>query len=373
MAFKFQNPADLNSPSLHEALIAASTGAISGGAAFAFVTRGGVRLYLQDEAFTAFIQNGTFELVVGIDEITNPQSLEALAEVTAVAPNLTVNAFAHNHRDSIFHPKFCWYKKAVGGTLVVGSGNLTVRGLRNNWEAFSVIELNEQEIQDVIDIWNSWKLNCTLFFKPITDNEVATRVQQNRFRRRAASVVNLDEEAAVVNEDVEGNIDEDPEDTTPWEIQDTQTVLIAEIPAGGNRWNQANFNQEFFESFFGGTRWDNSYRILLREVNDDGDALEVENRQAVSVASHNWRFELGAAAGLEYPDTGTGRPTGVFIRVGIRMFLYILVMPDSPYYPEVNELLTGRWNGRADRMRRILVDVTTLREGCPTLPFWQID
>jgi hypothetical protein len=373
MAFKFQNPADLNSPSLHEALLAASTGAISGGAAFAFVTRGGIRLYLQDESFGSFIQNGTFELIVGIDEITNPQSLEALGEVTAAAPNLKVQAFSHNHRDSIFHPKFCWYKKVIGGTLVIGSGNLTVRGLRNNWEGFSVIELSEVEIQEVISTWNAWKLNCGPFFKSITDEEVATRVLQNRYRRRAASVVNVDDEVGIIHEDVEGNVDEDPEDTTPWDIQDTQTVLIAEIPAGGNRWNQANFNQEFFESFFGGTRWDNSYRILLREVDGNGDPLPVENRQAVSVASHNWRFELGAAAGLDYPNPEDGRPTGIFIRVGIRMFLYVLVMPDSPLYAEVNTLLNTHWTGRADRMRRILVDVNMLREACPSLPFWQMD
>jgi hypothetical protein len=371
MAFKFQNPADVSSPSLHEALIAASVDAVSGGAAFAFVTRGGIELYLRDDSFTAFIQRGAFELVVGIDEITNPQSLEALAEVTASAPNLTVHAFSHNHRDSIFHPKFCWYKKAVGGTLVVGSGNLTVRGLRNNWEGFSVVDLNEAEVQEVIATWNAWKTNCGPFFKTIDDAEVSIRVLQNRYRRRAASVVNVDDEVGIVNEDVEGRVDEDPEDTSPWLIQNSHTVLIAEIPRGGDRWNQGNFNQEFFESFFGGTRWDNSYRILLREVDGVGGLLPVENRQAVSVASHNWRFELGAAAGLDYPENG--RPTGVFIRVGVRMFLYVLVMPDSSHYRDVNELLTSRWTGRTDRMRRVLVNVEELRDTCPSLPFWQTD
>lgn len=364
MIFKFQDPTNNSSPTLHEALNAACNNAQSGGGAFAFVTRGGVRLYMKDTPFGGFIQNGTFELVVGIDEVTNPHTLEILGQLLVSFPNLSVSAFAHNHQDSIFHPKFCWFKKNNGGTLIVGSGNLTVRGLRNNWEAFTVMELTNPQINEVIKIWNEWKQNCEPFFKPISDNDVILRVQQNAFRRRPIVAP-----AALEEPVAEEGQEEDSEDTTPWRISEGQSVLVAEIPRAKNRWNQGNFDQDSFENFFGSTRWNNNYRILLR-VAADGNLEDVENRQAVSVKSHNWRFELGAAAGLNYP--GNGRPTGVFIRVGIRMFVYALVMPGSPQYAEVDAFLTAQWHGRADRMRRVITSVANLRISCPTLSFWTL-
>jgi hypothetical protein len=374
MPLRFQDPTNINSPSLHEALLAACDGAISGAGTFAFVTMGGIRLYFQDPAFSSFIQGGTFELVIGIDEITNTRSLDTLSEIIQTSPNLSVSAFAHNHRDSLYHPKFVWFRKQTGGVLVIGSGNLTVKGLRNNWEGFSVINLNNRQLTEVVDAWNSWKHNCQPFFLPITHNDVTTRVQRNAFRRRPSVQIGDGSEVVVPAEqdtDEAPVIVEESEDMTPWQVSDTQPVLVAEIPAGGNRWNQANFNQEFFESFFGGTVWDNSYRILLRVVETGGGLQEIENRQAVSVQSHNWRFELGAAAGLAYP--AQGRPIGVFIRVGIRMFLYILVMPGSEFYNEVDQYLVANWHGRTDRMRRVATTVAVLRGACPSLPFWSID
>jgi HKD family nuclease len=365
MILNIQDPTNQDSLSLHEALISACTGAQLGGGVFAFVTVGGVRLYLEDNTFLNFVSNGRFDLVVGIDEITNTQTLEFLGRLSVASPNLNVQAFSHDSRESIFHPKFCWFRKAEGGTLIVGSGNLTVRGLRKNWEAFIIHNLTEEELIDVERIWNEWRDNCNDLLRPIDDVGVIARAEQNIIRRRRI----IQAEREILPVEIEEILEfEEPEDSSPWIVEDTQAVLIAEIPAGGNRWNQANFNQISFENFFGGIRWDNSYRILLRSVNNDGSLEEIENRQAVSVKSHNWRIELASAAGLDYPILG--RPTGVFIRVGVRMFLYKLIMPDSDFYDQINAYLTEEWNGPANRMRRIQTDVITLRNNCPTLPFW---
>lgn len=48
MPFQIQDPTDSHSITLHESLISACNGANSGGGAFAFVTAGGINLYLED-------------------------------------------------------------------------------------------------------------------------------------------------------------------------------------------------------------------------------------------------------------------------------------------------------------------------------------
>jgi HKD family nuclease len=379
MLLNIQDPTRPTSASLQETLIAASTHAIKGGGAFAFVTPGGIQLFLEDTSFTQFLLNGTFDLIVGTDEITNLRSIEKLNELNNSYANFSVSAFLHNLRGSTFHPKFSWFKKDDGrGVLIVGSGNLTIKGLRENWEAFSINQLTEQQIDEVEQFWNDWKTACAPYLKQVNSEEVRTRVEQNVIRRAPRRPVEMPETETgeePVEEDenpAEPILEEEhPEDLIPWQINTENRVLVAEIPRGGSRWNQANFNQESFEDYFGGTRWDNSYRILLREVIDDGTLQPIENRQAVSVQSHNWRFELGAANGLEYPDEG--RPIGIFIRVGVRMFLYTLIMPGSANYDDVNNFLNSTpWHGGAARLKRIQFSLQELRNHCPNLPFWSL-
>lgn len=369
MILNIQNPAQQDSISLQETIIAATENAIRGGGVFAFVTLGGINLSIEDNAFRDFLTNGTFELIIGIDEITNLRSVEKLNELNTEIPNINVRAFLHAFRGSTFHPKFCWFKKNNGGVLVIGSGNLTIKGLRDNWEAFSVVELTEDGINEVESYWNDWITSSIEFLKPLENTDVRARAEQNILIRRRRPVTT---EEVVVEAQTEEEIEEEhPEDINPWQLNDNNIVLIAEIPRGGDRWNQANFNQESFENFFGGTRWNNNYRILLREVTNTGDLNPTENRQAVSVQSHNWRFELGAAAGLDYPIDG--RPIGVFVRTGIRMFLYTLIMPGSPNYNEVDHYLNTIWDGRNGRMRRVEISLPDLEENCPNLPFWDLD
>ena len=88
----------------------------------------------------------------------------------------------------------------------------------------------------------------------------------------------------------------------------------------------------------------------------------------MSVVSQNYRFELEAAAGLDYPIDG--RPIGVFIKVTTRMFLYVLCMPGQRYHTESERFLVGNWTGRADRMMRIRTTVGALEPACPSLPSW---
>ncbi len=96
------------------------------------------------------------------------------------------------------------------------------------------------------------------------------------------------------------------------------------------------------------------------------------NRPPVAVKSQNYRFELAAASGREYPDAG--RPIAVFVRMVGRTFFYRLLMPEDADYELVDAILT-RWAGpeqRADRMRRERRTVGELRREWPNAPFWNL-
>jgi len=367
MPLLIQDPVLTDYPSLHETLISLLEGATSGGGAFAFVTKGGADLYLKDKAFTEFIKDGSFDLLVGIDEVTNDSTLETLNSIKADNNNLSVRAFLHDKNTSLFHPKFCWVRTNNGGKLLIGSGNLTVRGLRNNWEAFTLLELDSEQINSIEHTWNNWRLGSESYIRDIDDPDVVQKAAENVFRYRRDPGVEQERETSEQDSDIDV---EHPEDTQPWVFGDENEVLLAEIPRASTRWNQANFNQHSFENFFGSTVWDNSYRILLRHIGDDGTFQEIENRQAVSVASSNWRFELGAASGLNYPNNG--RPIGVFIKCdGIRTFLYKLALPNYDFYAEINSFLDSIWAGSSNRMRRVITTVDELKGNCPNLPFFE--
>ena len=116
-------------------------------------------------------------------------------------------------------------------------------------------------------------------------------------------------------------------------------VLLAEIPKGSTRWNQANFDLDNFKKFFqlqpGTLR-----RVVLLPVSPDGTVGDPEVRPSVDVKSQNYRIELGLASGLDYPENG--RPIGLFLRIGPRRFRYRLLMPDDAAYGDVQDFLAAR-------------------------------
>lgn len=105
---------------------------------------------------------------------------------------------------------------------------------------------------------------------------------------------------------------------------------------------------------FGGIRGDNSKRLVLRAIYDSGDYGGLEDRPCVTVASDNFRVELEAASGLDYP--AEGRPIGVFVRISVRMFAYYLSMPGAPSYEILQDWLDQ--NAAAGRnVRRVVSSV----------------
>ena len=381
MALRIQDPTDPQSEYVIDALLDACKGAQAGGGAFAFMSSGGVRLFLKDSLFSVFIDQGSFELVVGVDAITNTAAVNELVAVQQEHPTLGARVLIPSHPRSIFHPKFAWFDHGNGGLLLAGSGNLTAGGLRWNIEAFSVEELDAAKMAAVRTRWDSFLQRTSGCQRAPSDALVVALLERNAARRQAMHQAGI-VAPAEVEEEVTGapevevpgygaqpvvaQVPPESVDEVP-PIGDATPVLIAEIPKGSTRWEQANFSKETFINFFEASETVQR-RAYFFHVRADGTLAEQEVRPAVAVQSHNYRFELRAAKGLEYP--AVGRPIGLFVRIASRTFLYMLLMPGTPGYPEITQLLDGHSPSGAN-MRRIEFDASTVRAAWPASPVWQ--
>jgi hypothetical protein len=331
----------------------------SGGGIFAFASGGGAKLLLEDEVFEAFANEAPFELVVGMDAITDRPAIAVVSEAVERLPGLQAAAFLHDRRPLLFHPKLCWFRRRSRTSIVVGSGNLTLSGLRTNWEGYFTSVLAGVEARKFHDSIAAWRVGWAPYLVPLDDPRVIDAARRNereksllRSRRRRLPIEALEE---LTGESAQTLVDD-------------TGVLVAEIPKAGGRWNQANFDLRNYEDFFG-ARVGRPHRILLRHVDALGRLEELESRPSVAVRSQNFRFELAAARGLAYP--GRGRPVGVFVRLAAGVFIYRLVMPGDRAYPAIVAFLDDNWEGSANRVRRIPSSVGEVRRFWPDAPLWR--
>ncbi|WP_157378820.1 phospholipase D family protein [Burkholderia ubonensis] len=379
MSLQIQDPTDPEGNYLIDALIDACDGARAGGGAFAFLSSGGVRLFLKDTSFKEFMEYGHFDLIIGVDAITDSAAIEELAMVQENHPMLGARILIPSHPRSIFHPKFAWFDRGDGGVLLTGSGNLTAGGLRWNVEAYSVQELDGQQMAELRAQWDAFlHRTADSQFAPGAP-EVLEQLQKNDRRRkilRRAGIEllgNAEEEEAFEAPTIEHDEAEaaepqaQPTDEVP-PVENSTSVLVAEIPNGGTRWEQANFSKAIFIDFFGASMTARR-RIYLFHVREDGALGEQEVRPAVAVKSRNYRFELHAAKGLAYPVEE--RPIGLFAKIATKSFLYMLLMPGSMGYQQMTHLLDTQEATRPDRMRRFVFDASEVKEAWPDAPIWR--
>jgi hypothetical protein len=318
----------------------------------------GLKLVFDDPAFLKFASKGTFDLVVGLDAVTNPPAIAKLVDLCSAVPSLSASIFLHSRPRTLFHPKFCWFAGRRFGTLIAGSGNLTMGGLQGNWEAFTVTRLSRQQMSSIEKQWGAWKGIAAHDLLSPADPRVVVEAAKNKgwaSRRRTSAPG-------------------EPDEATPAEAEETAAfdasaeALVAEIPKAGSRWNQANFDRDSYEKFFG-AKVGTQRRIVLRHVNANGLLGELESRPSVEVVSQNYRFELAAASGLSYPAAG-GRPVGVFVRQAAGDFLYRLLMPGTAEYTEIAALLSANVKVTGSGMRRLKTSVGSLQTACPKLAIW---
>ncbi|WP_139126991.1 phospholipase D family protein [Vibrio parahaemolyticus] len=180
MSFTFQTPFE-GSGSLIDAVGDGSKGAISGGGVYAFASAKGIDLLFTQTEFSNFLESsgGNYHLIVGIDEITNSNSLIKLAEFQESYENLKVNVFYHKE-NKLFHPKFTWFLKNSGeGELIIGSGNLTESGVSNNWEAFFSIEQCKDEFNETLKAWDDFLEEHSSFLLSIDDERILNAAKEN--------------------------------------------------------------------------------------------------------------------------------------------------------------------------------------------------
>jgi hypothetical protein len=344
---RFQDPDDPSAPTLLEELIAASVGAESGGAIFSYARANGSDLLLRDPEFQAFLRRGRFDLVVGVDGVTDVAALDRLLAIARESRGLTVKVFLHARSGTTFHPKFCWFRKSSGGIAIVGSGNLTLGGLTTNWEGFVSLPLNVSAARSLENQWRTWKILHAEQLRDLEDPAVRTRAARN------------------ISVRPDRNIRDDV--PTPRRPASESPALVVELPRASNRWNQANIDQNSFVNFFHAD--DPRRRLQLWHVSSGGSvATEPEVRPGVAVRSRNFRIELHAAAGLPYPRSG--RPIAAFVATGPRDFLYMLLMPGTPHYAEAADVVARHSRSPRNQMRRVALPVETLRREWPASPFW---
>ncbi|PKQ05773.1 MAG: hypothetical protein CVT72_08555 [Alphaproteobacteria bacterium HGW-Alphaproteobacteria-11] len=338
MTLTLQVPGD--GSTLHAALVAAATGATGGFAAFAFATSTGVDTALAEPAVRNLLDTGRFQLVVGLDAITDTAAVAAIKTAKAALPNASVSLFYNPKGGVLFHPKTMFFKRPAGGRCLTGSGNLTLGGLRNNWEAFWKADVSNADATVLEAQWANWVADHKDNLLPPDDPRVTAQAALNAKTRAKIqkAVKETDAEALAALE--EGAA----------EAYSLNPFLIAEVPK--NRPGQADFGIETYQGFFGVTIG-KQREVTFYQVRPDGSLAPPEHRQAVAVKSSNYRFEVEALRGLQHP--ADEHFILVFERIGKSEYRYVLLKPGEAGHASVQKFLNDNYFISGNSKRRVIV------------------
>lgn len=333
--------------------------ATRGGGAFAFVTAAGVRMLEAEPGFKALLTTGKFVMVVGLDAITDMNALDALQSIAKSNHNFEPIAFMHSKSGSLFHPKTVWFRGAGYGSIIASSGNLTPGGLNRNWEAASLLSLNQTGVAEYEAMWNTWLGSHKDCLLPLDDARVIEQAKLNKIQKSKVKKVLVITEEDDGTEEVVANTED------ALGSLDSGSVLIAEVPKSGDRWKQVNFDIATYQNYFGVTLGKGK-DVEFRQVRDDGSLGPQELRHAVAVKSQNYRFEVGAAANMSYPDKG--HPILVFLQISAQLFFYVLLMPGEKNHTFMQEYLDANYASSRSK-RRVTLTLSALRKAWPDAPF----
>lgn len=338
MTLTLQVPGDCNT--LHAALVAAATGATGGFAAFAFATSTGIDTALAEPAVHKLLGTGQFQLVVGLDAITDTAAVAALRTAKVALPNAAISLFYNPKGGVLYHPKTMFFKRQAGGRCLTGSGNLTLGGLRNNWEAFWKADVAAADATALEAQWAKWVADHKDNLLPMDDPRVIAQAALNAKTRAKIqkAVKETDAEALAALE--EGAA----------EAVSLNPFLIAEVPK--NRPGQADFGIDTYHGFFGVTR-DKPREVTFYQVRSDGSLAPPEHRRAVAVKSSNYRFEVEALSGLQHPPTD--HFILVFERIGKSEYRYVLLKPGEAGHASVQKFLNDNYFVSGNSKRRVVV------------------
>jgi hypothetical protein len=359
--FHLQDPTSAQTMYLFEAIVAAARDAASCDGMFAFASRAGVDSLMADTGVQSLLQRGVINLLVGIDAVTNRPTLERLRDLEAAHASLRVRVF-WNQTPGLFHPKLAMFRYPDGRrSLIVGSGNLTPGGLRQNFEAFSIVRAGARERLDVGG-WERFRQAHAANIRAI-DDEALERAARNIIRGgRARPRADIEPDAVVA---AAVPVAGEPLQEQAAALSGTGRVLVSLVPSAGDRWHQVHFNHYVMDNFFRITP-NSSQRLYLTEVMHDGTSGDQETRPYVlSTANSNPKVELASHHGAPYPNNG--RPIAVFRETQARAFDYMLLMPGDDGHDQMNRLLT-RLPNVGKGLARVITDAAELRRDWPTCP-----
>ena len=353
--FCIQDPTYLGTTYLYEAILAAAAQATGWRGLYAFASRDGVDHLIEDKIVQERMTGGgEIDLVVGIDAVTNRLTLERMQELEQRHANFRPKVFWNENR-GLFHPKISDFDLSGGGrTLIVGSGNLTPGGLRDNFEAYTIITADQADEIDVSALEE--------FLERHTD---ATRSIDNEALERAAR--NL---VRSIGSRRGGRRPAPPRRPRPARPLRTAVgfdrILLAQVPAAGGRWAQVHFNADVIRGYFRLNQLDME-RVYLTRVYPEATRGGVEVRPCVySVSSNrNYKIEISAAKGLSYPDEG--RPLLVFRERRLRTYDYMLLMPGEEGYGSLIDL-SNHLPSPGKGLPRPIANMTDLARAWPDCP-----
>ena len=353
--FHFQDPTSPETVYLLEAIIDASRGAALCSGIFAFASRAGVDSLIGDPEIQHFLHESPMSLLVGIDAVTSRDTLARLLELEQELERLSVRIF-RNPTAALFHPKVARFEYPDGRrTMIVGSGNLTPGGLRQNFEAFSIMRSKAEETLDV----TSWD-------RFLTEHDTDLRtIDESALERAAQNIVRGRRPLRDVEPDLERAPTADSSMDVELPVGRTNRFLVAQVPRAGERWHQIHFNRNVIEEFFR-VRPGTAQRVFLVECRHDGTFAEQEVRPCVySDANKNPKIEIASHHGEPYPDAGP--PIAVYRELQVRSFAYMLLMPGDPGYDEMFALTEDLPTvGRG--VRRVITNTLTIRRVWPASP-----
>ncbi len=338
MTLTLQVPGDGNT--LHAALVAAATGATGGFAAFAFATSTGIDTAFAEPTVGKLLDTGQFHLVVGLDAITDTAAVAALKTAKAAHPNASVSMFYNPKGGVLYHPKTMFFKRPTGGRCLTGSGNLTLGGLRNNWEAFWKADVSVADATMLEAQWTKWISDHKDNLLSVDDPRVTAQAALNATTRAKIqkAVKETDAEALSALEEEAA------------EAASLNPFLIAEVSK--NRPGQFDMGISTFQDFFGVTIG-KPREVTFYQVKRDG-ALEVsEHPHPVKVKSSNYRFEVKALKGLQHPSND--HFILVFERIGKAEYRYVLLKPDEAGHTSVQKFLNDNYVVSGKSKRRVVV------------------
>lgn len=351
-----QDPTSEKTVYLFEAILDASREASSWQGVFAFASRTGVESLIGDPQIQKFLRKSKMSLLVGLDAVTTRQTLECLRELEEEHQHLDVRVF-WNPTGALFHPKIARFEYPDGAqSIIVGSGNLTLGGLRQNFEAFSVIRTAANETLD-LSSWLYFARKHACRFRAI-DEEVLERAAQNRVsvpRQRGSSLRPGAQTLAEVGHHV-GSVAV---------VGGTGRFLVAQVPRAGDRWHQIHFNGEVIQQFFR-VRPNTTQRVYLVECGRGGSFGEQEVRPCVySAANKNHKIEVASHHGKPYP--GQGSPIVIYRELQVRSFAYMLLMPGDPGHAEMLNL-TETLPSVGPGAPRVITETAYIRDAWPVCP-----